>query len=72
LARTAQRVVRLTGTSSKSIDDAVGRAVAKAVADQLEPQRFEVDVVRGRIRDGRIDAFEVAIVLHLAAGPESS
>ena len=72
MGRPAQRVVRLTGTSSKSIDEAANRAVAKAVADQLEPQWFEVDAVRGRVRDGRIYSFEVAIVLHLAGETEPS
>ncbi|HSN71785.1 MAG TPA: dodecin family protein [Steroidobacteraceae bacterium] len=65
VAGTTQRVVRLTGTSTKSIDDAAGQAVAKAIADDLDPQWFELDGVRGWIRDGRIERFEVALRLRV-------
>lgn len=67
MGRTTQQSVRLRGRSTKSIDDAAGRAVARALAGNLDPLSFELERVRGTIRDGRIAAFEVDLTLRVRA-----
>jgi len=66
VARTEQEARRLTGTSTKSIDDAAGRAVARAIRSGFKPDWFELETVHGQIREGRIANFRVALTLGVA------
>jgi dodecin len=55
------RVIELAGTSEKSIEDAVGTAVARANQTIRNLRWFEVVQTRGHIADGRIAHFQVTL-----------
>ena len=52
--------VELVGTSSESISAAIVNAVAKA-GPEGDMKWFEVVETRGRITDGKVDQYQVAI-----------
>ena len=53
--------VEVTGSSSTTIDDAIGRAVAKASETLRNLDWFEVVSVRGHIEDGRVAHYQVTL-----------
>lgn len=52
--------IQLVGTSSESISAAIVNAVAKA-SSEGDMKWFEVVETRGRITDGKVDQYQVAI-----------
>jgi dodecin len=57
------KTVELVGSSSKSVEDAVQRAVAKAAETVRNLRWFEVVDTRGHIEDGRIAHWQVTLKL---------
>ena len=53
--------IRLTGSSAKSIEDAVEKAIARASKTVRNMRWFEVVDTRGHIDDGRIAHWQVTI-----------
>lgn len=53
--------IRLTGTSSKSIEDAVEKAVTKAAKTVRNMRWFEVVDTRGHIESQKITHWQVTI-----------
>ena len=53
--------IELTGSSAKSIEDAVETAVAKAGKTLHNMRWFQVTDTRGHIEDGRISHWQVTI-----------
>jgi len=53
--------IELTGTSVKSSDDAICKAIAKASQSIQRMRWFEVIETRGHIQDGKIDHWQVTI-----------
>jgi dodecin len=53
--------LELTGTSAKSVEDAVQRAVATAAETVRHLRWFEVLETRGEIRDGKIQRWQVVV-----------
>lgn len=55
--------IEVVGTSNESFGDAVSTAVSKASQTVRNLDWFEVTEVRGRIKDGQVDEFQVALKL---------
>jgi dodecin len=55
------RVIELAGTSEKSIEDAIGSAIARANQTIRNLRWFEVVQTRGHIEDGKIRHFQVTL-----------
>ena len=53
--------IQLTGTSGKSIEDAVTTAVARANKTVHNMRWFEVVETRGQIDEGRVNQWQVTI-----------
>lgn len=60
-ARQIQR--QITGTSTKSVDDAIDRALVVARDQYGEPDWFEVVNTRGFINNGRVSHYQVSLEL---------
>ena len=61
LSAVTARVERIVGTSTEGIDDAIRNGVARAAQTIRHIDWFEVESVRGNIRDGEIDHFQVSM-----------
>lgn len=53
--------IQLTGTSSTSIEDAIGTAIAKAHKSVHNMRWFEVVETRGNIDDGQVKQWQTTI-----------
>jgi len=58
------RKVELVGTSATSIEDAIAHGVAGAnLADGEHADWFEVQELRGHVREGKVSQFQVVFKL---------
>ncbi|HKJ30788.1 MAG TPA: dodecin [Balneolales bacterium] len=57
------KLIELTGTSSKSMEDAVQNALTKASKTVDEMRWFKVIDTRGRIDNGKVSQWQVTIKL---------
>ena len=55
------RVIQIVGSSEKSIDDAIHRAVARASKTLRELRWFEVVETRGHIKKNKVHHFQVTL-----------
>jgi flavin-binding protein dodecin len=55
------RVIQIVGSSEKSIDDAIQRAVTRASKTLRDLRWFEVIETRGHIEDGKVHHFQVTL-----------
>ena len=55
------KVIELVGVSEQSIQQAVRNGIARAAETVQGMDWFEVDEIRGTIRDGKVDAFQVKV-----------
>ena len=55
------KVIELTGTSAKSIEDAVTNALGRAAQTVRNMRWFEVTETRGYIDDGKIAHWQVTV-----------
>jgi flavin-binding protein dodecin len=55
------KIVELTGTSTKSTDDAVSKALAKASKTLRNIHWFEVVETRGLVENGKVAHWQVTI-----------
>ncbi len=55
--------IELTGSSTKSIEDAVSSAIAKASASVRNIRWFEIVETRGHVEDGKVAHWQVIIKL---------
>ena len=53
--------IEITGTSSKSMEDAVEKAIAKAAKTVHNMRWFEVIETRGRIDGEKLDQWQVTV-----------
>lgn len=51
----------IVGTSTESIEDAIRTAVSRYAKDRRHVDWFEMTQVRGYVRDGEIDHFQVTV-----------
>jgi dodecin len=56
-------LIEVVGTSSVSIEDAVSSAVERTAKTTRHVDWFEVTQVRGYVRDGAVDHFQVSLKL---------
>jgi dodecin len=57
------KIIEITGTSKKSMEDAVSSAVVKASESLHNIRWFEVTDIRGDVVDGKIDYWQLTIKL---------
>ena len=55
------KIIEITGTSRKSMDDAVSNGVTKASESLHNIRWFEVTDIRGDVVDGKIDHWQVTM-----------
>ena len=55
------KMIEIVGTSTKSSDDAIEQAIAKAGKTLHNMDWFEVQEVRGHIVDGKVGHYQVKI-----------
>ena len=55
------RVSEIVGTSTEGIDDAIRNAVARAGKTLRHLDWFEVTQVRGHVKDGQVEHFQVGM-----------
>jgi flavin-binding protein dodecin len=55
------RVIQIVGSSEKSIDDAIQRAVSRASKTLRDLRWFEVVETRGHIESGKVHHFQVTL-----------
>ncbi|SDR64249.1 hypothetical protein SAMN05444161_8753 [Rhizobiales bacterium GAS191] len=55
------RVIQLVGSSEKSIEDAIEKAVARAASTTRNMRWFEVMETRGQIADGKVKHYQVTL-----------
>ena len=58
---TIYKKIEVVGTSPSSIEEAVDSAVAKACESVKNLRWFEVVETRGRIKDGKVDQYQVTL-----------
>ena len=54
-------ITQIVGTSDTGIDDAIRSGIETAAHTLRNLEWFEVDQIRGHIRDGKVDFFQVAL-----------
>jgi flavin-binding protein dodecin len=55
------RVIQIVGSSDKSIDDAIERAVSRASQTLRNLRWFEVVETRGHIEEGKVSHYQVTL-----------
>ena len=60
MTESVYKVVEVVGSSTESIADAARNAVRKASETLRHVEWFEIAEVRGHVRDGEIEHFQVA------------
>ncbi|HET8903208.1 MAG TPA: dodecin [Saccharospirillum sp.] len=55
------KLIEVAGSSTKSTDDAIKNAIAKAAETVKNMDWFEVKETRGHIKDGQIAHFQVLV-----------
>jgi flavin-binding protein dodecin len=63
MADVTYQKIQLVGTSTKSLSDAISVAVAKAAEIIKHPNWFEVIEQRGAISDGKVQQFQVTVLV---------
>lgn len=56
-------LMEIVGTSPESVDDAIKNAVERGSKSMRHVDWFEVIGVRGYVRDGSVDHFQVSVKL---------
>jgi hypothetical protein len=62
------RVIQIVGSSDKSVDDAIQRAVSRASQTLRNLRWFEVVETRGHIEDGKVHHFQVTLKIGFTIG----
>ena len=55
------RVTELVGTSPDGVDQAIRNAIARASSTLRHVDWFEVTQVRGQVRDGQVEHYQVGL-----------
>jgi hypothetical protein len=55
------RIIQIVGSSDKSVDDAIQRAVSRASQTLRNLRWFEVVETRGHIEDGKVQHYQVTL-----------
>lgn len=57
------KTLEITGSSQKSIEDAVEKAIARSAKSLHNLRWFEVSDIRGHIQDEKLDYWQVTVKL---------
>jgi len=63
MSNSVYKKIEIVGTSSKSQEDAIESAIAKAAETVHNMRWFEVVESRGAIRDGKVDQYQVTLAI---------
>ncbi len=55
------KITEIVGTSSEGVDDAIRNGVARASESLRHLDWFEVTEIRGYLKDGQVDHFQVGM-----------
>ena len=66
MADPVYKIVDVVGTSQQSISNAIGNAISKASGTLRNLGWFEVGQIRGNIRDGKVDGYQVTLKVRFA------
>lgn len=61
MANRVYGMTEIVGTSSQGVDDAIAGAIARAAQDEDRVDWFEVQQIRGYVRDGKVDHVQVTL-----------
>ena len=61
MAEHVYKLIELTGSSKRGIEDAVGNAIAKASETLRNIHWFQVTETRGHVEDGKIAHWQVTL-----------
>jgi flavin-binding protein dodecin len=61
MADPVYKIVDVVGTSQQSISNAIGNAIGKASGTLRNLGWFEVEQIRGDIRDGKVNRYQVTL-----------
>lgn len=61
MANRTYRVTEIVGTSTEGLEDAVTNGIARASQTLRHLDWFEVTEIRGHIRDGKVDHYQVGM-----------
>jgi dodecin len=61
MADPVYKIVDVVGTSQQSISNAIGNAISKASGTLRNLGWFEVEQIRGDIRDGKVNRYQVTL-----------
>ena len=61
MANHVYKMVELVGSSPTGTDDAIRNAIAQAAATLRHLDWFEVTQIRGQVKDGEVEHFQVGI-----------
>lgn len=64
------KVVKVVGSSTDGVTEAVDRAVEKAGETVRNMRWFEVDEIRGHITDGTVQHYQVTLEVGFTLEPE--
>ncbi|MCK9469715.1 MAG: dodecin family protein [Porticoccaceae bacterium] len=63
------KTIELTGSSTKGIEDAVQKAIARSAETVHNMRWFEVTDIRGHLVDGKVDHWQVSLKLGFTLEP---
>jgi flavin-binding protein dodecin len=55
------KIIEIVGSSTKSIEDAIERAIGRASSTVRDIRWFEVKETRGHVEDGRVAHYQVTL-----------
>lgn len=61
MAERAYGITEMVGTSKENVDSAIRNAVLRASSGTRHCDWFEVTNIRGYVRDGAVDHFQVSV-----------
>lgn len=55
------KIIEVVGSSTSTIEDAIGKAVARAASTVQDIRWFEVKETRGHVEDGKVAHYQVTL-----------
>jgi flavin-binding protein dodecin len=55
------KIIEIVGSSEKSVEDAIQKAIARAATTLNDLRWFEVKETRGHIEDGKVGHYQVTL-----------
>jgi flavin-binding protein dodecin len=55
------RTIKVTGSSTEGVDDAIRKAIVATSATEKNVEWFDVTSIRGHVTDGTVEHFQVTL-----------